>query len=56
MEYFSLSLKHYIKKNISIKTQKKIMRQLLHALVEMKNKNIIHRDLKPENIMIRGKS
>jgi serine/threonine protein kinase len=33
MEYFSISLKHYIKKNISIKTQKKIMKQLLEALV-----------------------
>ena len=56
MKYFSLSLKNYIKKNISIKTQKKIMKQLLEGLVEMKNKNIIHRDLKPENVMIRGKS
>jgi serine/threonine protein kinase len=56
MEYFSFSLKHYIKKNISIKIQKRVMKQLLEALLEMKRKDIIHRDLKPENVMIRGKN
>ena len=29
------------------------MKQLLLALLELKNKCIIHRDLKPDNIMIR---
>lgn len=32
------------------------MKQLLTALLEMKNKNVIHRDLKPDNIMIRTNS
>jgi calcium-dependent protein kinase len=45
-----------MKKNLSIRMQKRIMKQLLEALVEMKSKNIIHRDLKPDNIMIRGKN
>lgn len=56
MEYFQHSLKNYFKRNLSIYTQKRIMRQILQALLEMKCKNIIHRDLKPDNIMIRGKN
>jgi serine/threonine protein kinase len=32
------------------------MKNLLEALVILKNLNIIHRDIKPENIMIRKKN
>jgi serine/threonine protein kinase len=36
-----------MKKKVSIKIQKKIMKQLFEALIELKNKDIIHRDIKP---------
>jgi serine/threonine protein kinase len=36
-----------------VRTQKRIMRQLLLALAEMRSKGVIHRDLKPDNIMLR---
>ncbi len=52
-----MTLKHYLRNNqVTVKTQKNIMKQLLYALIELKNKNVIHRDIKPDNIMVRKNS
>lgn len=47
MQQLDMTLKQKIGKKPLVKQQKEMMRQLLLALIEMKNKNIIHRDLKP---------
>jgi serine/threonine protein kinase len=47
MEFLSKTLKQKISSKLLVKEQKAIMKQLMLALLEMKNRNIIHRDLKP---------
>jgi serine/threonine protein kinase len=53
MEYFERTLKERMGNKMLVRTQKRLMRQLLLALAEMRSKGVIHRDLKPDNIMLR---
>ena len=53
MEYFPQTFKARIMEKMLVSQQKMFMKQLLLALVEMKNKGVVHRDIKPDNIMIR---
>ena len=49
------NFKKYSRNGIPIKVVKKITRQLLYGLIELKTHGIIHTDLKPENILLSQK-
>ena len=53
MEFFEETLKSFLKRTLTRKKQKLIMKNLLEALQEMKDNKIVHRDIKPDNIMVR---
>lgn len=50
-------IEHYSrnKENIPISVVKLFTKQLIHALIEMNEKNVLHNDLKPENILFTTK-
>lgn len=54
LELAPCDLKKLIKQNryLSIKQVRKIMVNLLEAVVELHKRNIVHRDLKPANVLI----
>ena len=47
------SLKHKNQKEFKAKMIKNIIKKMLEALFELKQKNVVHRDIKLENIVLR---
>lgn len=53
MEYIEgRTLSSFISENPSLKTRKRIFRELLDAVEYLHSRQIVHNDLKPENIMV----
>ena len=50
--YGNLYQKIKREKSLSEQLARKILRQLIDALIYMRDRNIIHRDIKPENILL----